>query len=436
MNLGSEDERQEFKESLAQLDKGLKSLVAMLNRHGSGTVYFGVKDNGDVKGLDIGKNTLMDIRQRASDLIEPRVVCTIEVLSDEGQRSYISVFASGSDRPYSFDGRYYIRNVSSDERLTNKLLRKVLASGSADLIMQATSEVKELSFTGMCAELARSGIHALDTPEFRRNYGLYNDEGRYSKMAYLLSDQNALVIKTMRFAGVDKTAISERATYQNQSLLVTVRQVLDYFELLDVSKRVSIQGAREETPLFDFGAFREAWINACVHNDWNEMLPPSVYVYDDRIEIVSYGGLPYDLSMEGFYSGRSIPVNERLFRTFIACDYSEQSGHGVPEIVRSCGRDAFSFADGMVVVTLPFNFEPDIVAVRKTNEKKQETLRLTDNQSKVLEYLRKHRHAHLQEVSEACGLSLGGVKKIVGKLQEAELVTREGAKKNPEWQVF
>lgn len=41
MNLGKENEQQEFKLGLAQLDKGLKSLSAMLNRQQKGTVYFG-----------------------------------------------------------------------------------------------------------------------------------------------------------------------------------------------------------------------------------------------------------------------------------------------------------------------------------------------------------------------------------------------------------
>ena len=73
MNLGMEDETQEFKEGLGQLDKGLKSITAMLNKHGRGTVYFGVKDNGDVCGLAIGKKTLMDIRNIISSKIEPRI---------------------------------------------------------------------------------------------------------------------------------------------------------------------------------------------------------------------------------------------------------------------------------------------------------------------------------------------------------------------------
>ena len=74
MNLGKEDESREFKENLVQLDNGLKSLCAMLNRHGSGCVYFGVRDNGDVIGTSVGKDTLNKIRHRISELIQPKVI--------------------------------------------------------------------------------------------------------------------------------------------------------------------------------------------------------------------------------------------------------------------------------------------------------------------------------------------------------------------------
>ncbi len=55
MNPGIEDETQEFKEGLGQPDKGLKSITAMLNKHGRDTVHSGVKDNGDVCDLDCEK---------------------------------------------------------------------------------------------------------------------------------------------------------------------------------------------------------------------------------------------------------------------------------------------------------------------------------------------------------------------------------------------
>ena len=56
-NIGREDEITEFKESMSQLDKGIKSLTAMLNRRNHGTVYIGVDDDGEVCGVDVGPST-------------------------------------------------------------------------------------------------------------------------------------------------------------------------------------------------------------------------------------------------------------------------------------------------------------------------------------------------------------------------------------------
>ena len=50
LNLGKENETLEFKESTAEFEKACKAIVAMLNKSGKGTIYFGVKDNGDVIG--------------------------------------------------------------------------------------------------------------------------------------------------------------------------------------------------------------------------------------------------------------------------------------------------------------------------------------------------------------------------------------------------
>jgi len=70
------------------------------------------------------------------------------------------------------------------------------------------------------------------------------------------------------------------------------------------------------------------------------------------MEIVSYGGLPYTLTIDGFFKGTSVPVNTSLLTIFIAAGYAEQRGHGVPTIVSRYGKDVFSFADGMVTVTI------------------------------------------------------------------------------------
>ena len=435
MNLGQENEQQEFKLSLGQLDKGLKSLTAMLNRSQAGTVYFGVKDDGEVAGLSIGKHTLLDIRSRAAELIEPRVILNLQVLQDEEGRCFIRTDARGSDIPYSCDGRYFVRTASADEQVGSELLRKMLASGNTDLLSSVSANDQTLSFQGLILYLNARGIHAEQRREFYDSFGLYNREGKFNLMAYLLSDQNESGLKVMRFSGTDKTAVAERMSFSGQCLLQSVQDVLEYFRLMSQPRKVDLEtGIRAEIPLFDYQAFREAWINACVHNAWTEQVPPSVYVYDDRIEVISCGGLPYGLSKEGFFAGISKPVNHRLFSIFITCGLAEQSGHGIPQIVKACGTEAFQFRDGMLMVTLPFLYEPESVAVRRIRQQAQ--LKLSQNQRQVLSYLRDHPRASLQETADACSLSLGGVKKMVSKLQELRLLQRQGAKKKSTWIVL
>ncbi len=433
MNLGIEDEFTEFKESLSQLDKGLKSITSMLNKHGEGTVFFGVSDVGDVCGLEIGKDTLMDIRNRIRDKIEPRIYAEIKDYADENGKKYIKVSAKGTDVPYSYDGRYYVRNVSADEQASNDILRKMLASSDADIIRQKSAPKQQLTFRSFFALLSGLGIHPKDTEEFYGNYGLLNRENVFNINAYLMSDNNDISIKVVVFEGENKSVMSKRTEYGKKCLLLSVSEVLEYFKSINTTRVDISESQRKEQALFDFPSFREAWINACLHNDWNEGIAPSVYMFDDRIEIVSYGGLPYSLSQEGFYNGTSVPVNKSLLMIFMASKYAEQSGHGVPTIVEKYGRKVFSFDDGMIKVTIPLAYDREEVSERKNMISLKKGL--TKRQEHVLEYLKNNPMATLQEVASNCELSLGGVKKMCLKLQEIGVLVREGSKRDGRWIV-
>lgn len=433
MNLGIEDEFTEFKESLAQLDKGLKSLTAMLNKQGEANVYFGVSDNGDVIGMDIGKDTLMNIRNRIRDRVEPRIYADIKDYTDDNGKKYIKVSAKGTDIPYSYDGRYYVRNVSADEKASNDILRKMLASSDADIIRQKTAPTQKLTFRSFFAILSGLGIHPQDSAEFYSNYGLLNREDEYNINAYLMSDDNDVSIKVVVFEGDNKSVMSKRTEYGKKCLLMSISEVLEYFRSIN-STHVDLSGPqRKEQTLFDFPSFREAWINACLHNDWNEGIAPSVYMFDDRIEIVSYGGLPYSLSREGFFNGTSVPVNKSLLMIFMASRYAEQSGHGVPTIVEKYGREVFSFDDGMIKVSIPLAYDREDVAVRKNRAFLRKGL--TKNQEQVMDYLKKRPMATLQDAASGCELSLGGVKKICSRLQEIGVLERKGSKRDGRWIV-
>ncbi len=431
MNLGHENETLEFKESLAQLDKGLKSITAMLNRSGYGCVCFGVLDNGDVKGLTVGPNTLMDIRNKIKFLISPQALVHIEKLK-AGKLDYIKITAHGSDIPYSCDGRYYIRNVAADETVSNEMLRKMLTTSETDIIRRIPSEEQSLTFTQFDAFMAKYGIHTESSISFHKNYGLKNAEGKFNLMAYLLSDQNNVSIKVVKFAGTDKSSMSERTDFGSQCLLRSVQEVLEYVIVNNAVKEDLSSNFGKKVKLIDYDAFKEAFVNACIHNLWIEMIPPIVFIFDDRLEILSNGGLPYGLSCKDFFCGKSLPVNRELYSIFKSTTLANES-NDISTIVSKYTKDVFSIGSGLIKVTLCLNFERDEVVARKHKEKA--ICKLTIKQKQIFELLKDNGELTQKELSEKSSVSLAGVKKIIQKLQELNLISRRGAKKNGRWIV-
>ena len=53
--------------------------------------------------------------------------------------------------------------------------------------------------------------------------------------------------------------------------------------------------------------------------------------------------------------GEFVPVNEKLSEIFLQLHISEKSGRGVPTIIDTYGKDAITFRENSIVVTIPFN---------------------------------------------------------------------------------
>lgn len=431
MNLGSESETIEFKSSMSQLDRGIMGLTAMLNKHNHGKLYIGVDDDGDVIGIQIGKDTIEKIRNRIDSLVLPKCLPNIEVIKTEDGLEYICIECSGYASAYSFNERYYIRNVTSNVSMTPDMLTRMMLSKGTDVPRVLTSPVQDLTFSAMTRYMETRRTHVRSDRSFYESHGMINAENRFNTVAYLLSDQNDVPMQVVVFDGKDKSALSHRTDFGRRSILITAGLVLDHMQSYQSTSVILSDGVRKETDLFDMEAFREAWINACVHNDWKTMIPPSVFIFDDRIEIQSYGSIPFMLSVEEFFSGRSMPVNKSLFDMFILADYSEQSGHGVQKIVESYGRQSIVMGDNMITVTLPFSFVPD--RVRSRTGKKVDDGILNRNDVRVLEYLGENEHAKISQISMEFELSVPAINKIISKLKANGYLMNKGNNRVNSW---
>ena len=83
MNIGSESERTEFKQTTGELKDAMNAVCAMLNKHCYGEVYFGVDDKGYVRGQQISDSTRKDVSRVISEAIEPKITPTIDNCDDD-----------------------------------------------------------------------------------------------------------------------------------------------------------------------------------------------------------------------------------------------------------------------------------------------------------------------------------------------------------------
>lgn len=67
------------------------------------------------------------------------------------------------------------------------------------------------------------------------------------------------------------------------------------------------------------------------------------------------GTLPPKQTVDGFYAGESVPVNEALSKIFIQLHITEHTGRGIPQITSVYGRDNIRIKENNIVVTIPFD---------------------------------------------------------------------------------
>lgn len=422
-----ETEFYEFKTSLSELDKGIETVAAMLNKHGKADVFYGVSNDGDAIGLkgQIGPETIKIVEQRISEILKPSIVPSI-VLEDYDGKKVIHVSAKGNRKPYSSSGDYRIRVGSSNKKIDPELLGELFFDSEVSSLESIECINQELTFNTLKYFYIKNGL-TINEENFYRNAGL-KVNGKFNMLAELLADENNTSIKVVRFSGTDKTKMLSRNEYGYKCLLISMQEANDYVISLNET-RVDVESglARRETKLFDSHAFEEAWTNACIHNKWVRNVPPAIYIFDNRIEIISTGGLPFGYSEEDFYSGVSRPVNIGLFKIMGQLNMIEQTGHGNLVIVDKYGKDAFSINENHIIVTIPFAFTPSMKQVDVNG--------LTPLQTKILMAIKENPTFTMKDIAAFCQLGTTRVGEVIKSLKEIGKLERIGANKGGYWKV-
>lgn len=126
MNLGKESEILEFKKTTSELKASMDDICSMLNKRCFGTLYFGVKSDGEVVGQEVSSSSLDDVAKTIKEAIKPMIYPEIKEIKIDDKYSYIEVKIEGKEKPYSSYGRYYKRVYDRAEEMTPYELRNIM----------------------------------------------------------------------------------------------------------------------------------------------------------------------------------------------------------------------------------------------------------------------------------------------------------------------
>lgn len=278
----------------------------------------------------------------------------------DGNRVVVLTIPAARIVPTEYKDIRYIRIGSSKENIKKHpdretALFRVLNYGKPSLL-NTESRYSELSFDQLFLYYEMKGIK-LKKSTFKKNLELLTADGKYNLLAQLLSDDPHIPIRFAVFAGDSKASTMYTVKeFGNMCLLVALDKVIDYGDTLNIPQadERNRKVERKEVMLFSSEAFNEAVINAFQHNLWISGTAPMFTAFQNRIEITSIGSLPPNQTKEGFYSGISIPVNDKLTEIFVQLHISEKTGRGVPRIVETYGEQAFSFSNNAITVSIPY----------------------------------------------------------------------------------
>ena len=348
----------EFKESIT--NTFLKTVSAFSNYDG-GSILFGIDDDGNVKGIPDPVQACLDIENKINDNISPQPNYILE-LQNNDQTIKLTV-RPGEQKPYLYKSKAYKRNDSATIEVDTLEFSRLVLDGKNIRFEELPCKKQNLSFDVLQHKLKESVQIELFNKDTLKILNLYNDQNGYNNAAGILADQNDFPgIDIVKF-GENISIIKKRATFDNISILEVYDKSIDIFrdyyqyEVIESADRKKVEKVPE-------AAFREAIANALIYRVWDVESQIRVLMFDDKIEIVSPGGLPAGITEDEYLDGKILVLrNRNLANVFYRLGLVEIFGTGITRIkqlyAESLIKPEFEVSENAIKIVLPI-FETNV----------------------------------------------------------------------------
>lgn len=327
-----ESERTEYKSQL--VDDIYKEVIAFANTDG-GVIYIGIDDHGNVTGIDNVDETYTRLTNGIRDAIAPDVTMFVRYVLQESKVIQIEV-GEGSYKPYYLKSKgmkpsgVYVRQGASSVPASPEQIRRMIKESDGDNFEDDRCLEQSLTFEAAKAAFKQYGVE-FSTEKYRA-LGITKN-GVFTNLALLLSDQCLHTTKIAVFNDESCTEFRDSREFGG-SIFKQFENTVNYLALCN--KTVStIKGiVRTDKQDYPEEAIREALLNALVHRDYSFSGSSIINVNDNKMEVISLGGLLPGLSVEDIRIGVSQPRNQKLAEIFHRLRLIESYGTGIRRIFK------------------------------------------------------------------------------------------------------
>ena len=439
-----ESENVELKEVF--VDDIKKEIIAFANCNG-GKLYIGVQDDGIVLGLDDPDATALQISNMVRDAIKQDITMFLhyETLEENGKKIVAVDIQRGTDRPYYIAKKgmqpegVYVRQGYSAVPATDAAIRQMIKETDGDRFEAMRSMNQELTFETTEKEFQLRKVEF--GMQQMRTLKLIDQDGLYSNLAMLLSDQCVHTIKVAVFQGKDQTVFKDRREFAG-ALMKQMNDVYDYIDFHNQTHATIEKLLRIDVRDYPEIAVREALLNLLVHRDYAFSASALISIYEDRMEFVSIGGLMPGIDLEDVMAGISVCRNQDLANVFYWLHLIEAYGTGISKIIGAYADEE----EKPVIETTRNTFKiilPNINAMREKvrisepeakeenpETNKEDTQELSSEEEQVLEYAGKHEDFTKNDVVSLLKVSASTAARVIRGLVERNFLKRNGKARN------
>ncbi|MET4081587.1 ATP-dependent DNA helicase RecG [Pedobacter sp. UYP30] len=329
-------------------------MVAFSNTKG-GLIIIGVDDKtGIINGLSFEEITETNrlLANAASDNVKAQIFIETETVKVENNNVIVATVAEGQSKPHTDNkGIIWLKNGSDKRKVVarEEMARLLQSSGSLyadETLVNGTTinDIDEELFGDFITAKTKKTIEELgqSTSKVLSNLGMIK-EGKLSLAGLLLFGKNpqqfrpTFTVQCVSFVGDDISSKEYRDKEDpfTGNLREIYKKTLSFItrNLKKIQSKKGFNSLAElEIPV---EAIEELLINALIHRDYFILSSIKVFIFDNRIEIISPGKLPNTLTIDNIKVGTSIPRNPILFTNARYILPFVGVGSGIPRAIES-----------------------------------------------------------------------------------------------------